>query len=189
MSQVEQRQRLADRQAELIRALAAEGPVPVGFDADRIAAAAASLARKRLKEAAHAWPALAGALAEEFARHFRTFAEQVPLPHIGGPLADGRAFARYLAARDLLPDEGRIEALRVDLHHATTRAGLVPRRGPALRMARLRQARRIVLAVRLPFLRDWWISWPLPFRGRRSDQLPSGRQAVPQVGRPVTSPR
>ncbi len=147
----EERARLAAAQAELVRALVADGPAPAGFDAARLALAARSLANKRRQEAAHAWPALARCLGDDFAERFSAFARATALPARGGPLADGRAFAATLPAR-LLDDEARLEVLTTDLPHRRARDGLVPRRGPALRWAWLPGARRLVLGVRLPGL-------------------------------------
>jgi hypothetical protein len=151
------RRQLAEEQARLVEALTRSGALPEGFDGDRLRAAAESLLRKRTREAAHAWPALARALGESFDEKFRDFAGRVPLPHEGGPLADGRAFAADLAARGELPDEGRLEALTVDLHYRRTARGLKRRRGLAVRVIRLRQARRLVIAVRLPWLGVRWL--------------------------------
>jgi hypothetical protein len=164
MSPAEARQALAAQQAELVQALIGRGPPPAGFDPARLQASALALAKKRRTEAAHTWPALAQALGERFVDCFTAYAAATPYPQHGGPLADGRALVRYLAQRDELPDEGRLEALRVDLHHVPCAGGLVPRRGVVLKAAWLRRARRLVLAVRLPWLGAWW--WSLPL-GRR----------------------
>ena len=56
------RERLADEQAALVRALVGGGPVPGGFDAGRVAATSAALVRKRAREVARAWPVLAAEL-------------------------------------------------------------------------------------------------------------------------------
>src|SRR5438094_839283 len=75
-------------------------------------------------------------------------------------LADGRSFAADLARRGELPDPGRLEALAVDLHYRRTRDGLKPRRGPAIKTAWLRGSRRLILAVRLPWLGARRVSLP-----------------------------
>jgi len=155
---------LAARQAELLRALLGETPAPAGFDADRVRATAGVLARKRARAAARAWPALAAALGYRFERLFAAFADANPLPAEGAPLADGRAFARCLAAAGELPDEGRLEALAVDLHYRTTPGGLRPRRGSACKLALLRRPRRLVVALRLPWLGERWLTVPLGLR-------------------------
>jgi hypothetical protein len=160
VSLAENRRRLAAEQGRLLRALAGEGPAPAGFDPSRLRASAAALRRKRARAAARAWPGLARALGEEFETRFTDFAARTPLPREGGPLADGRAFAAELAARGELPDEGRLEALAVDLHHRKTAGGLRPRRGFAFKAARLRAARRLLLGVRLPWLGVWQFRLP-----------------------------
>jgi hypothetical protein len=160
MSAPEARARLAQAQAELLRALTTGGAPPPGFDTAQLGVAAAALAAKRRREAAHAWPALVAALGPCFAPLFADFASRVPLPVHGGPLADGRAFARDLQARGALPDAGRLEALLVDLRYLRRLDGLVPRRGVAVRAAWLRQDRRVVLGVRLPGLGVRWLALP-----------------------------
>jgi hypothetical protein len=156
----EARARLAAQQAALVTALMARGEPPAGFDAARLRAAAASLARKRARAAARAWPGLAQALGPRFGGLFAAYAEAVTLPHQGGPLADGRAFAGWLAARGELPEAARLQAMAVDLHYAATRTGLVPRRRPTVRVAWLRRSRRLIVAVRLPWLGERWLSIP-----------------------------
>jgi hypothetical protein len=145
-------------EAQLVRALTGQGEPPEGFDPARVQAAAEALARKRARAVARAWPALTRALADSYGKRFAAFAATRPVPREGGPLADGRAFARWLAAAGELPDPGRLEALAVDLRYARCGGGLVPRRGPVLRAARLRHARRLVLALRMPGLGEWWLS-------------------------------
>src|SRR5262245_62673938 len=113
MLSAETRQRLAAAQAQLVNGLMGQGPALPGFHPDRVRASAESLARKRQRAVARAWPALTRALAEAFAGRFATYAETTPLPREGGPLADGRAFARFLAAAKELPDAGKLEALAV----------------------------------------------------------------------------
>jgi hypothetical protein len=157
MPSAELRRQLAEGQARLVEALTRSGEVPEGFDGQRLRAAAEVLLRKRTREAARAWPALARALGESFDEKFRDFASRVPLPREGGPLADGRAFVADLAARGELPDEGRLEALGVDLHYRRTVNGLRRRRGPAVKAAWLPRARRLALAVRLPWLGVRWL--------------------------------
>ena len=48
------RERLAAEQAALVRALVDGGPVPGGFDPDRVRATSAALAGKRAREVARA---------------------------------------------------------------------------------------------------------------------------------------
>jgi hypothetical protein len=60
-----------------------------------------------------------------------------------------------------LPDEVRLEALAVDLHFRRAADGLRPRRGVAFQVARLPAARRVVGAVRLPWLGVWRLTVPV----------------------------
>lgn len=169
----EARARLAAEQAALVAALVGRGAPPEGFDARRVGLAAASLAWKRARAAARAWPGLARALGGRFGKVFAAYAGAAPLPRQGGPLADGRAFARWLAARGKLPEAGRLQALAVDLRYANNPDGLALRRGPTCRAAWLRRSRRLILAVRLPWLGEHWLSIPLG-RGRHSDGFRTG---------------
>ena len=153
------RSSLGAAQAELIRALAARSASPGGFDAARFQVAAQALASKRSRAAARAWPRLAGALGEEWRERFRAFARTCPLPREGGPLADGYAFARFLQRAGKLPDEGRLEALAFELRYRRFAAGQFrPRRGVAARACLLGRPRRLVLALRLPFLGERWLN-------------------------------
>lgn len=159
MSSADTRAHLAEQQAALVRSLVADGDALPGFDAQRIEAAAAALASKRRREVAHTWPGLARALGDRFVRLFDEYAGQAPMPTLGGPRADGRSFARFLAQINLLTDEGRLEALQVDMHFKITPDGLIRRQGSTLQIAWLRTARRLVVALRLPLLgeRCWRI--------------------------------
>ncbi len=105
---------LADRQAELARALVAGGPVPDGFDAGRIAVAADALRHKRAGEVRDRFPALAHALDQGagfdhgpgFETAFVAYARTVPPP--GSTVADGLAFAATLD-RAALTEQARDE--------------------------------------------------------------------------------
>jgi hypothetical protein len=152
MPSVDARSRLAAQQADLVRALAGKALVPGGFDTAQVKTTAESLGTKRAMAVARAVPALRQALGERFAKKFATYAAQKALPREGGPLADGRAFARTLASAGELPDAARLELLDVDLRFASTPFGLTPRRGPALAAALLGQPRRLLVGVRLPWL-------------------------------------
>lgn len=169
----EARADLAARQAELVAALTGHGDVPTGFDRVRVEAAAASLARKRRRSVARAWPGMAEALGERFAELFDAYAAQSPLPLQGGPLADGRAFAHWLTAAGQLPEAGKLEALAVDLRYVGHAAGLRLRRSPALEAALLDQPRRLVLGMRLPLIGERWLALPIGFNavtaGRREE--------------------
>jgi hypothetical protein len=150
---------LADRQAALVAALTGRGEIPPGFDVDRVGAAAAALAAKRARAVAHAWPGLSAMLGKRFRERFDAYAALTALPEAGGPLADGRAFVRVLAAAGPLADRVALQALAVDQQLRLTPRGLVPRRIPRLGWTRLRESGWWVVAfgphevrVRLPRL-------------------------------------
>jgi hypothetical protein len=149
-----ERERLAAGQAALVRALVGGGPVPGGFDPDRVRATSTALDRKRAREVARAWPVLAAELGEEFTGRFLAFAAGRPPPARGGALADGLAFARALAGQGRLPGNARVEALLATAHLSPSPARLAATlAGPP---------RRLVVTVRLPRLGDRWLSLPLP---------------------------
>jgi hypothetical protein len=145
-----ERRRLAERQAALVRALVGQGPAPADVDGARVAVCAASLAVKRRVAAARLWPEVSRSLGGRFAERFAAYAAECPLPLDGGPLLDGRAFARWLADREPLTDAARLEVLAVDVRWVATASGLRPRRGPWLRIVRLEG--RWAVAWRLPWL-------------------------------------
>jgi hypothetical protein len=90
---------LAERQASLVAALVAGGPLPPGFDPARLAATSRALLRKRAGAAAREWPLLAASLGSAwptvFAAH-RTGHEPV------GALRDGWDIAVALSERGAL---------------------------------------------------------------------------------------
>jgi hypothetical protein len=153
------RERLAAEQAALVRALVDGGPVPGGFDPDRVRATAAALARKRAREVARAWPVLAAELGEAFTQRFLAFAATRPPPARGGALADGLAFARALARQGRLPANARPEAMLAVAHLSTRRARLAAAlAGPP---------RRLVVTVRAPGLGERWLTIPPGWDGSR----------------------
>jgi hypothetical protein len=159
---VEARTQLAAMQAKLVGALVSDKSAPTGFDASRLKAAATSLRIKRARAVARAWPCLRDQVGEQFA----AFAAETPMPREGGPLADGRAFALWLALRSELPDAVRLQVLAVDLRYARHWDGLLPRRGPCIRVMRLPTSRRLVVAFRMPVLGEHWFS--VPWGGTRT---------------------
>jgi hypothetical protein len=147
------RERLAAEQAALVRALVDGGPVPAGFAPDRVRATAAALARKRAREVARAWPALAAELGDDFTARFLADAALRPPPAKGGALADGLAFAGALARTRRLSGNARVEAMLAAARLSTRPARLAATvAGPP---------RRLVVTVRLPGLGDHWLSVPL----------------------------
>jgi hypothetical protein len=141
---------LARQQAALVRALAGESAPPPGFDQGRLEVVRASLAGKRARGVARAWPSLEGALGAGLFVQFRAFARESPYPGEGGPLADGWRFVSWLARQGTLPAAVRLEAMDVALHYRATRAGLKRRREPALavRVTSFRHPCRVVLGSR-----------------------------------------
>jgi hypothetical protein len=158
MSAEDTKTRLAAMQTELVRALTGQAGTPHGFDSMRLQATAKALLKKRATAVARAWPGLARGLGDRYPHLFAAFAAQTPLLHAGGPLADGRAFARWLARAGELSEQGRLETLAVDLRYTNKGGVLVPRKGPALLTAVLGNPRRRVLLLRLPWIGDRWLS-------------------------------
>jgi hypothetical protein len=159
-SATEPRHDLASRQAALVEAIMTGAAAPAGFDNERLRMASVALFRKRLRTVAQAWPMLGRELGERFRDCFSDYSRQHPIPRFGGPLADGRAFVRWLAARQAISDETRAAALWIDVQYKSTRTGLIPRRGPALRLALSRRPWRLTVAVRCPGIatRIWQLS-------------------------------
>jgi len=139
---VSPRERLAAEQAALVRALVGGGPVPGGFDPERVRATSAALARKRAREVARTWPGLAAELGPDFTELFRADAARRPPPARGGALADGLAFADALARKGRLPDSARVERMAARAHLSTRPVRLAATvTGPP---------RRLVATVRAP---------------------------------------
>jgi hypothetical protein len=160
------RERLGALQAELVRALTGRAEAPEGFDPARVEATAEALRAKRARSVVRAWPALARSLGDDFGPSFWAYAAGSPLPLRGGPLADGRGFARALARVGRLTDPRRLEALAVDLRFASRPVGLVRRRGPALAATVLSHPGRLILAARCPGLGARTLIIPLGPFGR-----------------------
>ncbi|ATB29998.1 hypothetical protein [Melittangium boletus] len=158
-----EREALARVQAELVRALGLGGPVPEGFDAERVRAAADALLSKRRRGVRRAWPLLSEALGEDFSPDFDAWARAHPLkgvePHAG---ADGYRYANALRASGRLPvGRAEEELLRFELRwRLTPEGGVVARRGWVPRLWRVGKARRWVLGMRLPGGR--LVCWRLP---------------------------
>lgn len=149
---------LAEQQAALVAALTGNGPVPAGFDVDRVQAAADALAAKRARAVAQAWPGLRAMLGNTLRARFATYAATTPLPAWGGPLVDGRRFVAALARDTALSPDVALQALACDQHWRLTADGATARRWP--RIAVLRVASMLVVAagsaewrIALP---GWW---------------------------------
>lgn len=126
------RARLAARQAGLLAALVAGGPVPPGFDPAQVRAQATGLAAKRRDTAAKVAPALPRLLGTRYGPLFLAYARSHP--QTGGYRADARAFAAWALA------EG--EGLDADARTALARwLDPAPERPPGP-LARLRRVLR-----------------------------------------------
>jgi hypothetical protein len=153
-------EQLGAQQAALVRALVAGAAVPAGFDPERVAATATALARKRAREVARQWPALAYQLGEDFGSRFGAYAAANPRP-AGGALADGLAFARTLARAGQLAGEARAERLIAQARLARGAfAGAILVGGGG-------SFRRLVAVVRAPLLGERWVHVPLARPGRQ----------------------
>ena len=106
------RQRLAEQQAALLRALLAGGAVPDGFDATRVAAQAAALLGKRRRVSALVRPDLADALGERFQALFDGYARGHPTQAGRSAQEDAAAFGAWLADHGHLPRSGFFRRLR-----------------------------------------------------------------------------
>jgi hypothetical protein len=82
---------LAAAQEALVRAMTAGGPLPDGFDATAVGAAARGILYKRAGEVARAWPSLAASYGTSWKRAFADWASERPTR---GSLCDGWDFAR-----------------------------------------------------------------------------------------------
>jgi len=147
---VSARERLAQAQRELVRALGVGGPVPEGFDAERVHEAARSLMNKRRRGVERSWPRLAAALGEDFRSRFEAWARTHPLGVEASTLADGRRFAQALLDAGDFPDAAREELFTFDVRFRLGEDSLLPRSGPGLKAARLGTPSRLVVALRLP---------------------------------------
>jgi hypothetical protein len=142
------RERLAEAQAALVRALAQGAAVPAGFDAERVQETARTLIAKRRRWVERSWPRLAAALGESFRPRFEAWARENPMELESSSLADGRRFAAALLAAGGFPDAARQELLTFELRYRLTEQGLVARRGFTL--SAMRAGASTLLAARLP---------------------------------------
>ncbi|MFC0003112.1 hypothetical protein [Micromonospora siamensis] len=124
---------LATRQAALVAALVAAGPLPPGFAAGPVDAARRALLRKRGGEVARHWPLLAAGLGADWPVVFADWAAGRPG---NGGLRDGWDLARALRDRVALPPVAAEElALREAMVHYDGRRPPRARRLPAVRRA------------------------------------------------------
>ncbi|GLW63041.1 hypothetical protein Arub01_12850 [Actinomadura rubrobrunea] len=119
---------LAAAQEALVRAMTAGAPVPDGFDAAAVRAAAEGILRKRAGEVARAWPALAASYGADWPRAFAAWAAERPTR---GSFRDGWDFAR--AHRDELSPEAALRLALVEAGWAYDGNGEPRRRRAAVR--------------------------------------------------------
>ncbi|HYH94699.1 hypothetical protein [Hyalangium sp.] len=144
------RERLAEAQATLVRALAQGAPVPPGFDSARVQATAETLLSKRRRWVERSWPRLVAALGESFRSRFEAWARENPMELEASALADGRRFADALLAAGEFPssESAHEELLTFEVRFRLTEHGLVARRG--LTFKSMRTGAATLLAARLP---------------------------------------
>jgi hypothetical protein len=121
----DRRAQLAARETELVQALHG-GPTPPGLDPEMVALARAGIVRKRARQVARAFPALARDLGPGYQDAFNAFADASP-PQNGGALADGLALGNLVARERGLSDEAKVERM-ITIAGMTTRSGRMQRR-------------------------------------------------------------
>jgi hypothetical protein len=97
-----QRDRLAEAQAELLRAVLADGPAPAGFDPDRLRVEANALRAKRRRVTAMLEPEACAELGERFVPLFDEYATAHPRMIGTRARDDARAFVEWLWDQDHL---------------------------------------------------------------------------------------
>lgn len=97
------RERLAAAQAELLRALLADGPVPPGFDAERIAVERRALLAKRRGVTAMLGPEVANELGDRFRPLFDAYATTHPRMVGTRAREDAANFAEWAREHGELP--------------------------------------------------------------------------------------
>lgn len=95
---------LGSRQHELVRALVAGGPLPIGFDSDALSVASAALVRKRAGAVARHVPIEASMLGDRFGSLFATWERSHPRSNSA---QEAREFLDYLYSIDALQRPAR----------------------------------------------------------------------------------
>lgn len=98
-----QRERLAGQQAELLRALLADGPAPQGFDPRRLQVEATALRSKRRRVVAMLQPDVCDGLADRFVPLFTEYALAHPKTVDSRARQDAAAFVEWLRDNGHLP--------------------------------------------------------------------------------------
>ena len=142
------RAELAAQQVALAKALLDDGPVPTGFDAERVALLRGTLSHKLARSAGQAWPSLQRLLGVHFATQFAEAVASLPLAREHGPLLDGLRLAERLEVERRLdaPTAAALASVRLRYRHEGE--ALVPKSGVTLSRAWANEG--LALAVRLP---------------------------------------
>lgn len=135
---------LAARQQELVAALVAHGPVPDGFDPQRLAAVRLGLARKRLGGIGQHFPALAAQVRSDptlWELYFNWHLSHLPRPQVGS-FADGAALVDFLDHEGRLPKAATREALMLRMDTSPAPDGRrIPSRWFGVRQVRVGSGR------------------------------------------------
>jgi hypothetical protein len=107
-----QRDRLAEAQGELLRALLADGPVPTGFDSERLRVEADALLAKRRRVVAMLQPDACAELDDRFIPLFNEYARAHPRATGSRAREDGQAFVEWLREHGHLARERRWKWMR-----------------------------------------------------------------------------
>jgi hypothetical protein len=91
-----QRDRLAEAQAELLRAVLADGPTPAGFDPERLRVEANALRAKRRRVTTMLEPEACAELGDRFGPLFDEYARAHPRTIGSRARQDARAFVEWL---------------------------------------------------------------------------------------------
>jgi hypothetical protein len=97
-----QRDRLAEAQAELLRALLADGPAPAGFDPDRLRVEVDALLAKRRRLVAMLEPEACDEIGDDFVSLFTEYARTHPRTVGTRARGDAREFVEWARQRGRL---------------------------------------------------------------------------------------
>lgn len=140
---------LAVAQTDLLEALDSGQSIPPGFNPQQVALAAHTLSKKRARVVERTWPMVAAALAEAFELAFLQYARHNKIPSDGGPLTDGRLFARFLEERGNFPESALQEVLSFDLSYSLRGGKIALRYGFGMRCVKLSNSSSLLLGLRL----------------------------------------
>ena len=118
---------IAQRQSDLMRALLAPDNSVEGVDTDRLERASVGLRRKRFRQMGRIWPRLMQNRVFGVDQDYKDFVKANLCPHPKGPAADGADFARYLQNLGKLNDGGVAELNSYRFHERLFHANLFVR--------------------------------------------------------------